>query len=317
MQSRDRARELGFDLCGVAPADAFPELAFFRQWIDRGYAGTMGYLPRSAERRSDVRNVVPSARSVIVTGTLYNCGQPYSTERQRRDARRSRAIRVEPRLSPRDWRAPRRAARVDEDAAFRALRRPRVRRHRARAGARVRAVCGARLDRQEHVRDQSRARVVAAARRDHLQPAARARRAVARSMRHLHAVSRGVPDRGVRGAARARRDASACRTSRSNIADRFPKRSATAIGNHIFGCDVCQEVCPWNASPVNVADPSWSSRQDLNVASLDRSVAPHRRGAGRIHRRHGDDARRRQRTSKKSRSRPWQFRRSTRARRAR
>ena len=75
---RNRARELGFDVCGVAPAQAFPELAFFKQWIDRGYAGTMGYLPRSAERRSDVRNVVPSARSVIVTGTLYNCGHPYS-----------------------------------------------------------------------------------------------------------------------------------------------------------------------------------------------------------------------------------------------
>src|SRR5919106_4896003 len=78
---RQRARELGFDLCGIAPARAFPELAFFRQWIDRGYAGTMAYLPRSAERRSDVRKVLPSARSVIVTGTLYNCGQPYSVER--------------------------------------------------------------------------------------------------------------------------------------------------------------------------------------------------------------------------------------------
>ena len=41
-------------MCGIAPAIAFPELAFFRQWIDRGYAGTMAYLPRSAERRSDV-----------------------------------------------------------------------------------------------------------------------------------------------------------------------------------------------------------------------------------------------------------------------
>ena len=58
---KDRAREMGFDLCGVAPAQAFPELAFFKQWIARGYAGTMGYLPRSAGRRADVRNVVPSA----------------------------------------------------------------------------------------------------------------------------------------------------------------------------------------------------------------------------------------------------------------
>src|SRR5687768_2395114 len=79
-----RARQLGFDLCGVAPAEAFPELGFFKQWIERGYAGTMGYLPRSARRRADVRNVVPSARSVIVTGTLYNSDHPYSTERTER-----------------------------------------------------------------------------------------------------------------------------------------------------------------------------------------------------------------------------------------
>jgi epoxyqueuosine reductase len=88
---KHRARELGFDLCGVAPAQAFPELAFFSQWIDRGYAGTMGYLPRSAERRADVRNVLPSARSVIVTGTLYDCGDPYSTERN--DATRAEVAR--------------------------------------------------------------------------------------------------------------------------------------------------------------------------------------------------------------------------------
>lgn len=78
---KSRALELGFDICGVAPAEAFPELSFFTQWIERGYAGTMGYLPRSAARRSDVRNVMASARSVIVTGALYNAGQPYSTER--------------------------------------------------------------------------------------------------------------------------------------------------------------------------------------------------------------------------------------------
>jgi epoxyqueuosine reductase len=76
-----RARELGFDLCGIAAADAFPELAFFADWLGRGYAGHMGYLPRTAARRSDVRRVLPSARSVIATGTLYNADRPSSLER--------------------------------------------------------------------------------------------------------------------------------------------------------------------------------------------------------------------------------------------
>ena len=78
---KQRAREIGFELCGIAPAEAFPELAFLRHWINRGYAGTMAYLPRTADRRSDVRRVVPSARTVIMVGASYNDGHPYSTER--------------------------------------------------------------------------------------------------------------------------------------------------------------------------------------------------------------------------------------------
>ena len=75
-----KALELGFDLCGIAPAERFPELAFFREWLDRGYAGEMTYLPRTAERRADVREVVPGARSVIVTATLYNTVPPYEDD---------------------------------------------------------------------------------------------------------------------------------------------------------------------------------------------------------------------------------------------
>jgi epoxyqueuosine reductase len=75
-----RARELGFDVCGVAPAADHPELHFYKTWIERGYAGEMAYLHRSAERRADVRRVVPSAQTVIMTGTIYNTDRPYSTE---------------------------------------------------------------------------------------------------------------------------------------------------------------------------------------------------------------------------------------------
>ena len=75
-----KARELGFDACGIAPAADLPELRFFSEWLDRGYAGTMGYLARSAARRADVRHVLPSARTVIVTATNYNADRPYSTE---------------------------------------------------------------------------------------------------------------------------------------------------------------------------------------------------------------------------------------------
>ena len=77
---KDQARALGFDLCGVAACDSFPELSFLREWLDLGYAGEMGWLAESVEVRSDARRVLPGARSVIMTGTLYNTDRPYSGE---------------------------------------------------------------------------------------------------------------------------------------------------------------------------------------------------------------------------------------------
>jgi len=77
-----RARSLGFDRCGIAAVAAYRELSFLREWLNRGYAGEMRYLERTAERRSDVRRLLPGARSVVVVGVVYNTDRPYSTERR-------------------------------------------------------------------------------------------------------------------------------------------------------------------------------------------------------------------------------------------
>src|SRR5688572_5252879 len=74
------AAALGFDLCGIASAAAFPELRFLQEWLDRGYAGEMHYMHRTAERRAGVHAVLPSAQSVISLGVVYNADRPYSTE---------------------------------------------------------------------------------------------------------------------------------------------------------------------------------------------------------------------------------------------
>jgi epoxyqueuosine reductase len=75
-----KAADLGFDLCGIAPAEDFPELAFLREWLAKGYAANMTWLNRTVRVRSDVRQIMPAAQSVIVTGTLYNTDRPYSGE---------------------------------------------------------------------------------------------------------------------------------------------------------------------------------------------------------------------------------------------
>jgi epoxyqueuosine reductase len=74
------AAAAGFDVCGVSPVAAFPELDFLKTWIERGYHGEMQYMARTAERRADVRAVMPSAAAVIMLGTVYNTDRPYSTQ---------------------------------------------------------------------------------------------------------------------------------------------------------------------------------------------------------------------------------------------
>ena len=72
-----RAKAEGFDLCGVVRAEKFPELAHMSEWLDRGYAGEMNYL--TDPRRNDPRSAFPGIRSVIVCVLNYNTGKPYST----------------------------------------------------------------------------------------------------------------------------------------------------------------------------------------------------------------------------------------------
>ncbi len=67
------ARDCGFELAGVAPAEPPDDFARYEGWVAEGHAGEMGYLTdRRAEVRRDVRNLLPSARSVIAVGKLYN-----------------------------------------------------------------------------------------------------------------------------------------------------------------------------------------------------------------------------------------------------
>jgi epoxyqueuosine reductase len=74
----ERARALGFELCGVARAEKFPELARAEEWFARGFAGEMKYLGDA--RRSDPALVLSGARSVIVCGMNYNSELPRSNE---------------------------------------------------------------------------------------------------------------------------------------------------------------------------------------------------------------------------------------------
>ncbi len=74
----ERAKSIGFDRCGVARAEKFPELAQTSEWLARGYGGEMKYL--ADPRRADPRSALPGVRSVIVCLLNYNTAYRLSTE---------------------------------------------------------------------------------------------------------------------------------------------------------------------------------------------------------------------------------------------
>jgi epoxyqueuosine reductase len=80
------AQQAGFDLAGIAPATDSPELQCFPEWIAAGYAGDMKYMEARDEqgtlKRASLSRVAPWARSVIVCAINYNTDHPYSTETQ-------------------------------------------------------------------------------------------------------------------------------------------------------------------------------------------------------------------------------------------
>ncbi len=77
---KQKALELGFEVCGVSRADRHPKLARLSTWVEAGCAGDMGYLDASLEERLDVTRVLPGARSVISFGSVYNTAAPYSRD---------------------------------------------------------------------------------------------------------------------------------------------------------------------------------------------------------------------------------------------
>jgi len=77
---RERVRALagavGFDLAGVADPGPGEDTRFLRTWLERGYGGCLDYLARRVEERVDPRRVLEGVRSAIAVGLVYDPGAP-------------------------------------------------------------------------------------------------------------------------------------------------------------------------------------------------------------------------------------------------
>jgi len=263
-----RALELGFDLCGVAPVGDFPELKFLDEWLARGYAGEMAYMARAPERRSDVRAVLPSARSVIVTATVYNTNHPYSTA----DADEQRA-----KLSRYAWGD-------DYHEIIKARLDSLVEWMRAESGpeafeARAYVDTGPVLERvyaqYAGIGWIGKNTCVISGKRGSwlflseilcslpLEPDAPATDHCGTCTRCLDAC----PTEAIR--APGVLDATRCISYLTiELKTAIPEPLRAPMGRHVYGCDICQDVCPWNRTPLVSARPEWQPRTGLDAPTL-------------------------------------------------
>jgi len=78
---KQAARELGFDMVGVVRAETLAEASdHLREWLHRGYQAEMSYLARNPEVRTDPRKIFPAAKSVVVVALNYYTPHQHSDQ---------------------------------------------------------------------------------------------------------------------------------------------------------------------------------------------------------------------------------------------
>jgi epoxyqueuosine reductase len=77
---KEQARLLGFDLSGIAPAITAPGAAALRAWLEQGYAGEMHYMARHAAARTHPEGVLADVRSVFMVALNYRTSKSPCTD---------------------------------------------------------------------------------------------------------------------------------------------------------------------------------------------------------------------------------------------
>jgi epoxyqueuosine reductase len=272
------AQEAGFDLSGIAPATDAPEQRYFPEWIAGGHAGEMRYMEardeQGALKRESLANVAPWTRSVVVCAINYNTAQPYSNQVNARG---------------RGWISRYAWSREDyHEAVMRRLRRVED------------AIRGAAGDASEEPDVITRCYVDTGpiVERVYAKYAG-----VGWIGKNTCIINQGkgswlflgviltslelAPDLPASDrCGSCTRCIEACPTdafigpykldatkciSYLTIEKRgaIPEELRTGVGQHVFGCDICQDVCPWNRkAPVTVA-PEFQPRPELVNPALE------------------------------------------------
>jgi epoxyqueuosine reductase len=264
------AREIGFDLAGVARADAPRELAFFAEWVARGRAGEMGYLTSQVAKRSDLRAAFPWARAVVCVGLQYDTPHPYSTAAppeagwisryawgdDYHDVLKSMLLRLEEALRAELGPC---TSRVYADTG------PIVERAYAAAaglGAWGKNTC---LLHPEHGSWFFLGEVVTDLDLEPDQPRP-----------DLCGSCTACLDACPTGALPApyELDATRCISYLTiEVKGEIPEALRPGLGRHVFGCDICQDVCPWNRRRRHEGEAAFAPREGAVAPDLQALAA--------------------------------------------
>ena len=264
-QVKSLARDCGFELCGVTTAEPAEEAGYYARWLAAGYGGEMPYLyGRRAEMRADPRTLLASARSVICLGLLYNVPLPYSTRwsleerawisryawaEDYHEVLRGRAEQLVERLSGLasfEWKIC-----VDTSPIL-----ERAYAQRAGVGWIGHNTC---LINQQIGSWVFLGEILTSLELEPDEPApfrcGTCRRCIDACPTQA-IVKTGQPD----GPAWAL-DSRLCISYWTiELRGPIPVEHRSQTGAHVFGCDICQDVCPWNRRAPSTGDPALAAR---------------------------------------------------------
>jgi epoxyqueuosine reductase len=255
------ARLCGFELAGVAAAAPAEDRVRYHEWVTAGRAGKMGYLTdRRAAVRDDPRNLLPSARSLICVGKLYQTPWPQSTRfhdaerawisryawgEDYHDVMRRGLERLDGLL--REVAGKEFESRICVDTA------PLLERSYARLaglGWIGRNTC---LINQQQGSWFFLGELLVSL---EIAPDAAPPDRCGTCMRCVEACPTAaiVPGVGL--------DATLCISYFTiELRGAIPEEQRPGVGAHVFGCDICQDVCPWNGRAPVTADPAFAPRR--------------------------------------------------------
>jgi epoxyqueuosine reductase len=261
---KQEAGRLGFALAGVCPAVAPPGIERFRRWLADGFAGEMHYLADRAAAYEHPRHVLGGVQSILMLGTTYRTVEP-----------------AEP--NPGQGRVSRYAWGTDyHDLIHERLKRLAEFHRRLAPGAAVRGVVDtAPLLEREFAqlaglgwmgkntlllnrRHGSWLFLAALLTSEPLVPDAPSERGYCGECRRcLDACPTGALVEPYR------LDARRCISYLTiELRNHVPEEFRPAIGDRLFGCDACQEVCPFNGRAPCAVEPALRPGEGMNPIDL-------------------------------------------------